>query len=246
MTRFVVYLRVSTVRQGASGLGIEAQREAVARHVASAGGRIVAEVVEAESGKQSARPELARALATCRAHKATLLIARLDRLARNVAFIANLMESGVPFVAADMPTATPFMLHVYAAMAEEEGKAISKRTKAALAAAKARGVKLGNPNLQPGSAEQARMAAAVKSSKATARATDLRPIIAEVRAAGITTLTGIAQALAARGVPTPSGRGTWSPASVMRLERRTAPAREVPVATQASPALAPTAGAAHA
>ena len=222
MTRFVVYLRVSTARQGASGLGIEAQREAVARYVASAGGQIVAEIVETESGKRSDRPELARALAACRAHRATLLIAKLDRLARNVAFIAGLMKSGVPFVAADMPTATPFMLHVYAAMAEAEGKAISARTKAALAAAKARGVKLSNPRLVPGNREQACRAAAAKSAKATARAADLRPVIAEVRAAGIVTLTGIAAALAARGVPTPSGRGAWSSASVMRLERRPA------------------------
>ena len=96
MTRFVAYLRVSTARQGASGLGIEAQREAVARHVASAGGQIVAEVVETESGKRSDRPELARALAACRAHRATLLIAKLDRLARNVAFIASLMEARRP------------------------------------------------------------------------------------------------------------------------------------------------------
>ncbi|RYZ15747.1 MAG: recombinase family protein, partial [Myxococcaceae bacterium] len=147
VNRFVAYLRVSTQRQGRSGLGLEAQREAVARHVASVGGSILAEVVETESGKRVDRPELVRALVTCRAHKATLLIARLDRLARNVAFIAGLMETGVPFLACDMPTATPFMLHVYAAMAEAEGKAISARTKVALAAAKARGVKLGNPNL---------------------------------------------------------------------------------------------------
>ncbi|MFC7478475.1 recombinase family protein [Dankookia sp. GCM10030260] len=220
MTRFVAYLRVSTVRQGASGLGIEAQREAVARYVAGAGGQIVAEVVEAESGKRGERPELARALAVCRAHKAVLLIAKLDRLARNVAFIAGLMESGVPFMAADMPNATPFMLHVYAAMAEAEGKAISVRTKAALAAAKARGVKLGNPRLVPGNREQACRAAAAKSAKAAARANDLRPVIAEIRAAGVGTLTGIAAALVARGVPTPSGRGAWSPASVMRLQRR--------------------------
>ena len=165
MTRYVVYLRVSTARQGASGLGIEAQREAVARYVAGAGGQIVAEVVETESGKRSTRPELARALAVCRAHKAILLIAKLDRLARNVAFIAGLMETKVPFMAADMPTATPFMLHVYAAMAEAEGKAISARTKAALAAAKARGVKLGNPRLVPGNREQACRAAAAKSAQ---------------------------------------------------------------------------------
>ena len=149
-----------------------------------------------------------------------LLIAKLDRLARNVHFISGLMETGVPFVAADMPTATPFMLHIYAAMAEAEGIAISTRTKAALAAAKARGVKLVNPRLLAGSPCQARMAAAVKSAKATARATDLLPVIAEVRAAGVATLSGIVNALMARVVPTPSGRGARSPATVMRLDRR--------------------------
>ena len=168
----------------------------------------------------TARPQLARVLAICRGHRATLLIAKLDRLARDVHFISGLMETGVPFVAADMPTATPFMLHIYAAMAEAEGIAISMRTKAALAAAKARGVKLGNPRLLPGSPDQARMAAAAKSAKAAARATDLLPVIAEVRAAGVATLSGIAKALTAHGVPTPSGRGGWSPATVMRLDRR--------------------------
>jgi DNA invertase Pin-like site-specific DNA recombinase len=112
------------------------------------------------------------------------------------------------------------MLHIHASVAEEEGRAISARTKAALAAAKARGVKLGNPRLIAGNAEQARMAAAAKSAKASARAADLRPVIAEVRAAGIDTLTGIAKALAARGVATPSGRGTWSATTVLRLDRR--------------------------
>jgi DNA invertase Pin-like site-specific DNA recombinase len=226
MTRFVVYLRVSTLRQGRSGLGIEAQRAAVAGHIASTGGRALMEFVETESGKRSDRPQLAAALAACRAHRATLLIARLDRLARNVRFIAGLMESGVPFVACDMPTATPFMLHIYAAVAQEEGRAISARTKAALKAAKARGVRLGNPNLQAGSAEQARIAAAAKSAKAAARAADLRPVIGEIRAAGVGTLAGVAKALAARGVPTPSGRGAWSAATVLRLERASPPAQE--------------------
>jgi DNA invertase Pin-like site-specific DNA recombinase len=225
MTRFVSYVRVSTTGQGRSGLGLEAQREAVARHVAGAGGRIVAEYVEVESGKRSDRPQLAAALAECRRHRAVLLIARLDRLARNVRFIAGLMETGVPFVACDMPNATPFMLHIHAAVAEEEGRAISARTKAALAAARARGVKLGNPQLRAGSPELARAAAAAKAAQARDRAMDLAPIIAEVRAAGVTTLAGIARALAARGVPTPSGRGAWSPATVLRLERA-APARE--------------------
>lgn len=220
MTLFVVYLRVSTARHGASDRGIERQRAAVALHVASAGGRVVAEVIAADSSKRSDRPELARALALCEAHHATLLIARLDRMARNVAFISDLMEACVPFVAADMLTATPSMLHIYAAMSEADGKAICTRTKAALAAAKARGVKLGNPRLVAGNREHAYWAVAAKSAKATARPADLRPIIAEIRAAGVGTLTGVALALTARGVAMPSGRGTWSPASVMRLERR--------------------------
>jgi DNA invertase Pin-like site-specific DNA recombinase len=218
-------------------------------------------VVETESGKQSTRPQLARALAVCRGHRATLLIAKLDRLARNVHFISGLMETGVPFVAADMPTATPFMLHIYAAMAEAEGIAISTRTKAALAAAKARGVTLGNPRLLAGSPDQARMAAAAKSAKATARATDLLPVIAEVRAAGVATLSGIAKALTARGVPerprrlesgdgdaagSPGAgrlntRAAWpawrpgSPRSCWNGSARASPRRRLPARTKAAP-----------
>ncbi len=138
-------------------------------------------------------------------------MAKLDRLARNVRFIAGLMESGVPFVACDMPNATPFMLHVYAAVAQEEGRAISVRTKAALTAAKDRGVKLGNPRLVPGSPDQARAAAAAKSTKAAARAADLRPVVAEIRAAGVTTLAGIARALVARACPPPAAGAPGAP-----------------------------------
>ncbi len=145
--RFVSYFRVSTDKQGASGLGLEAQREAVARHVASAGGRIVARFEEIESGKKDDRPQLAAALAECRARHATLVIAKLDRLARRVSFISALMESGVDFVACDNPHATRLTIHILAAVAEHEREMISARTKAALAAAKARGVKLGNPRL---------------------------------------------------------------------------------------------------
>jgi DNA invertase Pin-like site-specific DNA recombinase len=220
MTRFVAYLRVSTLRQGASGLGIEAQREAVARHVASIGGSIVAEVVETESGKRSDRPELARALTTCRAHRATLLIAKLDRLSRNVHFISGLMETKVPFVACDMPTATPVMLHIYAAMAEAEAIAISTRTKAALAVAKARGVKLGNPRLLAGTPDQARAAAKAKADQADARARDLAPVVAQMQAAGCRSLASYAAALTARGLPSPSGRGPWHRSGVARLLRR--------------------------
>src|SRR6267378_4434800 len=143
-TFFVSYYRVSTGRQGHSGLGLDAQRQAVQEYL---GGKpenqLVEEHTEIESGKRSDRPELQAALATCKRHKATLIIAKLDRLARNVAFIANLMESGVEFVAVDNPHASKLMLHMLAAFAEHEREQISSRTKAALAAAKARGVKLG-------------------------------------------------------------------------------------------------------
>lgn len=134
------YLRVSTQRQGQSGLGLEAQRKAI-EHLL--GGQPYKEFIEIESGKKTKRPKLDAAIAHCRKQKAKLVIAKLDRLARNVHFISGLMESGVDFVAADMPNADRFMLHVYAAMAEEEGRRISERTKAALAAAKERGVELG-------------------------------------------------------------------------------------------------------
>jgi DNA invertase Pin-like site-specific DNA recombinase len=145
--KFISYLRVSTDKQGHSGLGLEAQREAVARHVGSAGGTIVAEFQEIESGKKSGRPEIGAALAACRVRRATLVIAKLDRLARNVHFISSLMESQVDFVACDNPHATRLAIHILAAVAEHEREMISERTKAALAAAKARGIKLGNPRL---------------------------------------------------------------------------------------------------
>jgi DNA invertase Pin-like site-specific DNA recombinase len=149
--RFVSYYRVSTAQQGASGLGLEAQREAVSRHVAGAQGVIVAEFQEVESGKKNDRPQIAAALAACRLRHATLIIAKLDRLARTVHFISSLMESGVDFVACDNPHATHLTIHILAAVAEHEREMISARTIAALAAAKARGVRLGNPNLRAGS-----------------------------------------------------------------------------------------------
>src|SRR5271165_4697682 len=150
MTHFVAYYRVSTDRQGASGLGLDAQRQAVGRHLAGKGD-LAAEYTEIESGRRDAnRPQLRAALEECRKRRAVLLIARLDRLARNVAFIANLMNSDVEFVAVDMPQANRLTIHILAAVAEHEREMISQRTKAALAAAKARGIKLGNPRYQEG------------------------------------------------------------------------------------------------
>ena len=142
-TKFIAYHRVSTDRQGRSGLGLEAQQAAVRSYLDGGAGQLVGEFTEIESGHKNERPELAEALTFCKKHKATLLIARLDRLARNVHFISGLMETKVRFIACDMPEATPFMLHIYAAAAQEEARAISARTKAALQAAKARGVRLG-------------------------------------------------------------------------------------------------------
>lgn len=144
--QIISYLRVSTARQGASGLGLEAQRATVAAHVAAGGHTLVAEYVEVESGRKADRPQLAAALSACKLHRATLVIAKLDRLARNVAFIANLMDGGVDFLACDMPHANRLTLHLLAAIAEHEREMISQCTKAALQAAKARGKRLGNPN----------------------------------------------------------------------------------------------------
>jgi len=218
---FVAYYRVSTEKQGRSGLGLEAQQAAVQAHVAGTPGRVVAEFIEVESGRKKDRPQLAAALAAARAHRAVLVIAKLDRLARNVHFVSGLMESGVEFVAADMPTVNRLTVHILAAVAEEEARMISARTKAALAAAKARGVRLGNPNLAAGSPAQARAANAVKTGRAQVRAADVLPLIEQARRAGATTLQQLADALAARGVPTPSGCGArWRPVQVARVMGR--------------------------
>jgi DNA invertase Pin-like site-specific DNA recombinase len=218
--RFVSYYRVSTDKQGASGLGLEAQREAVSRHVAGAGGVIVAEFQEIESGKRNDRPQIAAALAACRLRRATLVIAKLDRLARNVFFISNLMESGVDFVACDNPHATRLTIHILAAVAEHEREMISARTKAALAAAKARGIKLGNPNLTPGSRWAARVARQARTANADAHAEDVLPYIEAARRAGCVSLGELARALTARGIETPAGGQQWNASQVRRVINR--------------------------
>lgn len=212
-TRFVTYLRVSTARQGESGLGLDAQRATVEAFARQHGGAIVAQHVEVESGKRSDRPELAKALAAAKKAKATLLIAKLDRLARNVSFIAGLMDAGCDFVACDQPFASRLTLHILAAVAEDEARRTSERTRAALAAAKARGVKLGSPR----AVETSAIARAARSAYATKANASTRAVIREIQGAGISTLAGIAKTLEARGVRTPRGNTTWQPTQVARL-----------------------------
>ncbi len=219
--KFISYLRVSTQRQGKSGLGLEAQREAVAGYLNGGRWTLVQEMIEVESSKRSDRPELAKALALCRVHNAKLLVAKLDRLARNVAFISALMESGVEFEAVDLPQANKLTVHIMAAMAEYEAAAISVRTKAALAAAKARGTQLGGYRWEisrvayKGNANSAR----VRSEKAAKRAADLLPVIESIRADGATSLHQIAAALNEKGILT-ARRGQWSAVQVQRLLSR--------------------------
>jgi DNA invertase Pin-like site-specific DNA recombinase len=213
--KFVAYFRVSTDRQGKSGLGLEAQREAVLGYLNGGSWELVAEFTEVESGKHSARPQLEAALAACKKHRAKLVIAKLDRLSRNLAFIAALMDAGVEFVAVDNPTANKLTIHILAAVAQHEREMISQRTKDALAAAKARGVKLGNPRLAEACAE----ANAARQEAADAFAANVRPIIHEIQKSGITSLRGVAKALSARGIKTARG-GAWTAVQVSDVLRR--------------------------
>jgi DNA invertase Pin-like site-specific DNA recombinase len=214
--KWVSYLRVSTERQGESGLGLEAQRAAVAAYLNGGSWRLEAEFVETESGKRSDnRPQLAAALAACKKLKAKLVVAKLDRLSRNLAFIAALMDSGVEFVAVDNPHATRLTLHILAAVAEHERAMISERTKAALAAAKARGRKLGGPKL----ALATKLGNAANAANADRFAANVAPIIRQVQKSGATSLRAVAAALAARGIPTARG-GEWNAAQVANVLKR--------------------------
>lgn len=213
MTDFIAYYRVSTDKQGKSGLGLDAQRQAVTNFVAGRG-NIIESFTEIESTRHQ-RPELVSALDLCRKIKATLLIARLDRLARNVAFISNLMESRVDFVAVDMPEANRLTIHILAAVAEHEREMISQRTKAALAAAKARGTKLGNPN--PLSAS--RQAIAILKEQTRLFHATVRPLVTTLRAQGHS-LAAIASELNQRRIPTSRG-GAWYASTVRNVLRHT-------------------------
>lgn len=221
MRNYIGYYRVSTQRQGRSGLGLEAQREMVQRYVASVGGHIIAEFTEIESGRAKNRPELRKALALARnrRNRATLIVAKLDRLARNVAFVSALLDTpGVEFKAADLPEANRMMVQMLAVVAEYEAKQISERTKAALEARRRRGLPLGNPaTLLIGGSP----AAEHNREKARQEAERLGPVLRDIKAAGIVTIRGIAQELNRRGYTTP--RGTpFHPTTVNRVLGRLA------------------------
>ncbi|MEM6942122.1 MAG: recombinase family protein [Pseudomonadota bacterium] len=220
--RIVAYERVSTARQGRSGLGLEAQRSTIDSFVTARGATLLGRFTEVESGRRTDRPELGRALELARLTGATLVIAKLDRLSRNAAFLLALRDSGVRFIACDMPEANNLTVGIMALVAEQECAAISKRTKEALAAARARGVKLGNPN---GAAALRRAGkggnalCATVSANADAHARNLAPVVADLHAQGVTTLRALAAALNDRGMLTRRA-GQWHASSVSNLLAR--------------------------
>ena len=213
--KFVAYFRVTTGKQGRSGLGLDAQRKAVRDYLDGGTWSLIGEFTEVESGKRNERPELVKALAACKRNKAKLVIAKLDRLSRNLAFIATLMDSGVEFVAVDNRHANKLTVHILAAVAQHEREMIAQRTKDALQAAKARGVVLGNPKLD---AVRDRAVASVKAD-ADRFAKNVVPIIREIQSAGARSHRGIARSLNARGVATARG-GAWTAVQVGAILRR--------------------------
>jgi DNA invertase Pin-like site-specific DNA recombinase len=215
--KFVAYYRVSTARQGRSGLGLDAQRKAVHDYLNGGAWELASEFTEVESGKVDSRPELEKALSLCELTGATLVIAKLDRLSRNLAFLATVQDSGARFVAADMPEANETMVQFMAVMAQAERKAISRRTKEALAAAKARGVKLGGNRGNLGDLRKGpAVSVAVRQKAAAERAAKVQKHIEAAKANGATSLRQVAAALNAQGITTSRG-GSWSAAQVARI-----------------------------
>jgi len=229
-TRYISYIRVSTQKQGRNGLGCDAQRHAIKTHLAGVAGELLAEHTEVESGRRSDRPELANALAACRLHRATLIIAKLDRLARSVSVVSALMDSGVDFVATDNPAANRLTLHVLAAVAESEARSISDRTRVALAAAKRRGTILGGFRVRPATDADRERARIAKGAIANARASDLAATIRSLQADGALSFRAIAGRLTSMNIPTtgshdkqgrPTGHGgTWTGVQVSRVIAR--------------------------
>ncbi len=226
--KYVIYLRVSTAKQGAEGNGIDAQHKACLDYLNGGGWKVVGEYVEVESGRKAKRPQLDAALAQCEKEGATLIVAKLDRLARNVAFVSRLLESKVRFVCADNPTANDLTIHIIAAMAQHEAEQISKRTKAALAVVKARGKKLGSKNIK-GVAQKGR---AARSAAALRHAESVYPVIERIRSFDITSFRAIAKELTERKIETPArqakvdqgkavyGDPVWHPQQVALIIKR--------------------------
>ncbi len=224
--KIVSYIRVSTEKQGRSGLGLEAQQAAIAAFAKTANAVTVAEFQEVESGRNNARPELEKALKMARVMGAKLVIAKLDRLSRNAAFLLKLQDSGVDFVCCDMPDANALTVGIMSVIAQAESRMIGDRTRAAMQAAKARGQKFGNPNgaaalRRAGKGNSA--ACAAQRGRANARANDLADVLADLEIGGFSTLREQADELNQRGIKTPRG-GRWHPNSVARLRKRLAQA----------------------
>jgi DNA invertase Pin-like site-specific DNA recombinase len=209
--KFVSYIRVSTGKQGRSGLGLEAQQSAIMDFLNGGSWELLKEFKEVESGKDDERPELLKALKLCQLTGATLIIAKLDRLSRDIHFITSLMKAGTDFVACDMPQASQFTIHIYAALAQQERLFISERTKAALQAAKLRGVKLGTNNLtEDGRTKGARNAVQARQEKAQQYASSVSPVVVELRDEG-KSLRQIAKELNERSIRTArGGEGKWT------------------------------------
>jgi DNA invertase Pin-like site-specific DNA recombinase len=226
--KFISYLRVSTEKQGQSGLGLEAQRESVSEYLNGGSWELVAELVEVESGKKTNREKLNEALNLCKAYDATLVVAKLDRLARDAHFLLGLQKAGVKFVAADNPQANNMTVGILAVVAEQEREAISQRTKAALAAAKARGQVLGAYDKddkatfigRTGTAEDASKARAGYTQKANNKAQSLKYVFDRMNPDGLMSMTAMAKQLNAEKIPTPSGKGLWQAVTVSRVLKR--------------------------
>src|SRR6516162_9382564 len=235
--KFIAYYRVSTDKQGKSGLGLEAQRQAVANYLNGGDWKIIAEFTEVESGRRSDRPQLDAALKAARLHRAAIVVSKVDRLTRSVAFLSRLLEANVDVRFADLPSiegATGrFILQQMASVAELEAGMISDRTKKALAAAKKRGTKLGGFRGFMPTARMGKLAAKALRERTEARAADLAPVIKELQAGGATSLRAIAAGLNDRGIPTARG-GEWSSPQVMRILERLDPFRSEEEAAQAA------------
>jgi DNA invertase Pin-like site-specific DNA recombinase len=212
MKTYVGYFRVSTDKQGLDGYGMTAQKEIVARYISAQNGNLVAEFSEVETGKNNDRPELAKALALVKKQRATLVIAKLDRLSRNAAFLLTLQNAGCDFVCCDCPNADKFTIGILALVAQRERELISERTKSGMAVAKARGAKIGTQN--PEAAVRSMVTGARKAKASFAG--KMASTVAEIRSSGISTLQGVADCLNRRGFSTRTGK-QWFPTSVRNL-----------------------------